>query len=439
MNGKMAVLLIAALLMSQTASVYAADALNNAVGISISIVNQDPDPALAGDIVEVRLGVENKGGLQANNVNIQLTPEYPFSLVPGEDAVQNIGTMLGYQGQYDGNMKIVKYRLQVDKNAPAGSYELKANYYTAGSNASFTQKGMYIDVKSKESAEVIYIDKTALVPGKQSSLKFTINNVGNAPLRDISFNWVNNDKIILPVGSDNTRYIKYIDVGGSVTLEYQVVADSNANAGLYQLNLYLTYRDSVNNTERQVSTIAGVYVGGGTDFDVAFSDSSSGSTSFSVANVGSNPAYSVSVIVPDQKGWSISGPNAVIIGNLNKGDYTVASFNLAPLISANAQNRTGARGFNYTQNNSPALSSTQDSVLMQIAYTDTTGERQVIDKNVKIGIQNIAAMNATGGFSGRGAAAQQGFLSTYKWYIAGIAVIIAWLFMRRRQRSHKSS
>jgi len=434
MNGKMALLLIAALLMSQAASVYAAD-ISNSVGISINIVNQDPDPALAGDIVEVRLGVENNGGLQANNLNIQLTPEYPFSLVPGEDAVQNIGTMLGYQGLYDGNMKIVKYRLQVDKNAPAGSYELTANYYAAGSNASFTQKGMFLDVKSKESAEVIYIDKTALVPGKQSSLKFTINNVGNAPLRDLSFNWVNNDKIILPVGSDNTRYIKYIDVGGSVTLEYQVVADSNANAGLYQLNLNLAYQDTVNNSQKQVSTIAGVYVGGGTDFDVAFSDTSSGSTSFSVANVGSNPAFSVSVIVPDQRGWSISGPNAVIIGNLNKGDYTVASFNLAPL--ASAMNRTGARGFNYTQPTSLATDSTTDSVLMQIAYTDTSGERQVIDKNVKIGLQNIAAMNATGGFSGRGAAAQQGFLSTYKWYIAGIALVAAGLFMRRRQRSHK--
>jgi len=438
MKGKTALFLMAALLMTQASSVYAADALNNAVGVSISVVNQDPDPALAGDIMEVRLGVENKGGQQANNLKIELTPEYPFSLVPGENAVQSIGTMLGYQGLYDGNMKIVKYRLQVDKNAPAGTYELKAKYYTDGSNSSFTQKGMYLDVKSKESAEVIYIDKTALVPGKQTSLNFTINNVGNAPLRDLSFNWVNDAKIILPVGSDNTRYIKNIDVGGSVTLEYQVIADSNANPGLYQLNLYLTYTNSVNNSQKTTSTIAGVYVGGGTDFDVAFSDSSSGAASFSVANVGSNPAYSVSVIIPEQRGWSVSGTNAVIIGNLNKGDYTVASFNLAS--PASAMNRTGARNANYTQErlNQASVNGTPDTVLMQIAYTDTMGERQLMDKNVKIGLQNIASMNMTGGFQGRGAAGgQQSLLSTYKWHIAGIALVIAGLFARRRQRSRK--
>ena len=60
---------------------------------------------------------------------------------------------------------------------------------------------------------MIHIDKTTIVPGKQSSLKFTVNNVGSAPLRDLTFNWINDDDIILPVGSDNTKYIKYVDIG----------------------------------------------------------------------------------------------------------------------------------------------------------------------------------------------------------------------------------
>jgi len=75
-----------------------------------------------------------------------------------------------------------------------------------------TQKSLYINVKSRQSAEVIHIDKSTLVPGKESGLKFTINNVGNAPLRDLTFYWENTDNIILPVGSDNTRYIRYIEI-----------------------------------------------------------------------------------------------------------------------------------------------------------------------------------------------------------------------------------
>ena len=143
--------------------------------------------------------------------------------------------------------------------------------------------------------------QSALVPGKQSSMKFTINNVGNAPLRDLTFYWENTDNIILPVGSDNTKYIKYIDIGNGTDLEYQVIADTNAQPGLYKLNLYLTYEDSFSNKTNKINTIAGMYVGGGTDFDVAFSDNANGQMSFSVANIGSNPANSVSVIIPQQK------------------------------------------------------------------------------------------------------------------------------------------
>src|SRR3989304_6783501 len=270
--------------------------------LSISLANYDPDPAIAGDTVEVRKGIENIGGTPANNLMLEILPSYPFELVSGENAVQNIGIIQGYQTDSTANIKIVKYRMQVNKDTPAGSYELKVKYYEQGST-DMTQKSLYIDVKSRQSAEVIHIDKSTLVPGKESGLKFTINNVGNAPLRDLTFYWENEDRIILPVGSDNTKYIRYIDIGNSADLEYQGIADTNAQPGLYKLTLYLTYENSVSNQTKKISTFAGVYVGGGTDFDVALSDNANGETSFSVANIGSNPAYSVSVIIPEQPGW----------------------------------------------------------------------------------------------------------------------------------------
>jgi len=37
-----------------------------------------------------------------------------------------------------------------------------------------TDESPYIDVKSRDSAEVIHIDTSALVPGKQTGMKFTI-------------------------------------------------------------------------------------------------------------------------------------------------------------------------------------------------------------------------------------------------------------------------
>lgn len=346
--------------------------------LSISLAGSDPDPAIAGDVVEVRIAVENMGGTTAKNLMMEILPEYPFTLVPGENAVKNIGIVEGYEVDSTANIKVIKYKLKIDKDTSAGSYELKVKYYEPGSGSVI--KSIYIDVKNRANVEVIHVDKTALVPGKQSGLKFTINNVGNAPLRDITFNWENKDNKILPVGSDNTRHIKYIDINEGFDLEYQVIADTNANPGLYKLDIYMIYTDSINGTKNQLSTIAGVYVGGETDFDIAFSESTNSETSFNVANIRSNPAYAVLVIIPEQENWKVSGSNSVMIGNLNSGDYTVASFKLRS--STNIMTSSASK--TASVHNSPS------EIIIQVAYTDTMGERRLIDKEVKLEPQNIA-------------------------------------------------
>ena len=422
---------LAICLMVMLSSVAYAD-LSGVTVVSVSLVNQDPHPAIAGDVVDIYLGIENIGGESSNNLIVELEPEYPFSLVPVESAVQNIGTIKSYQK--DNYMKIITYKIKVDSDASAGSYNLTVKYYEQGDSL-ITEKSITIDVKNKEMAEIIHIDKTNLVPGKQTSLKFTINNVGNAPLNDLTFNWVNEDKIILPVGSDNTKYIKSLDIGESVELDYQVIADSNAYPGLYELKLYLSYDDPITYEEKVISTIAGVNVGGETDFDVALSDSSGSETSFSVANIGSNPAYSVSVIVPQQNGWQVSGSNSVIIGNLNKGDYTVASFNLV-----STQQMTDLEDQNLKRVDVQEMTRQRPTVqesnglIIQIAYTDTIGERKLIEKEVAINSpQNIGSempLVKTGRI-------QQNAFETYKWYIVGFIILITGLVLYSKYRKRK--
>lgn len=436
-------IIILAVLIMALAIPMAHAATEDSSQISISLVNQDPDPAIAGNTVEVRLSVENLGGKTANNVIVEMTPEYPFQLVPGDNPVQKIGSINAYQsGQ---NMIILKYKILADKDARSGTYDLKVKYYTEGSNV-VQYKTLSVAVGNTESAEIIHIDKTLLVPGKQTSLKFIINNVGNAPLSNLKFSWENADKIILPVGSDNTRYIKYIDVGDSAEIEYQVIADTNAVLGLYQLDLSLTYDESATGTGKTVSTIAGVYVGGETDFDVAFSESSATQTSFSIANIGSNPANSVSVIIPEQRGWTVSGSNSFMIGNLNKGDYTVASFNL----QSSAGNMTQQRGMDFQNRRQAPANLTQDrfaqramnastgALTIQIAYTDTMGDRHVVEKQVNIGSQNsIASLGSQTTFRNGQRNRENSFFTQYSVYIAAIVILVILYFVRREYKKRK--
>ncbi len=389
--------------------------LSDSKALFIVLINPDPNPAIVGDVVEIHLGIENIGGESVNDLIVEIEPEYPLTLVQGESAIRKISTINAYQN--DDNMKLISYKLKIDDNAAAGSYDLTIRYYEQGKPFS-REDSVTIDVRGRIMAEIIQIDKTSLVPGKQTSMIFTINNVGKVPLKYLTFSWINDNKIILPVGSDNTKYIDYIDIGDSVELEYQVLADPNANPGLYELKLYLTYVDSITGEECQISTIAGTNVGGGTDFDITFSESSYSGTSFTVANIGSNPAYSVSVIVPKQSGWQVSGSNSMIIGNLNKGDYTIASFNLIPIQQTSVL---------------PDQKPESNGIKIQIAYTDTVGERKIMEKVVDISPNSINLDTTTDATDKRGIPQDDG-ISNSTFYIVGFVVLIlAIVFYRKYQ------
>ena len=427
--------------------------------VSLSLVNQNPDPVFAGDIVEVRLGVQNLGSKTANNVVIELLPQYPFESIPGEELVQEITTLNSYQGYYNQDIQILKYNVRVSKDATASSYDLKFKQSSADSTI-VVYNSLSIDVGSKESAEIIHIDKTLLVPGKESDLKFTITNLGNAPLNDLMFSWENEDKIILPVGSDNTRHIKYLDIGDMVELDYRVIADTNAVLGLYQLDLHLTYDESSNSSKKTISTIAGIYVGGETDFDVIFSESSNSQMSFSIANVGSNPANSIVVKIPVQNSWSVIGSNSYMLGNLNKGDYTVASFNLQQTsMTTNTTGTFTGRGQKNlatndvqekiisrttTNNSQGTMTGSTGKLLVQIVYTDTTGNRKIVDKYVGIAsAQSMSLSNtipSTDQMSIKGVSkntANVGFFSQYGNYIFVIVMSIILVVIRREYKKRK--
>lgn len=424
--------------------------LANAGTISVDLVNQDPDPAIAGSTFVASIGVQNLADDITSKLVIEFVPSYPFSLVDGETPIREVAAMQGYQGVYGVNQQVVKFNVMVDPSARAASYDLMLKYSSADKPGLSFNEVIPISVKNRESAEVIYIDKYLLSPGKADLLNFTINNVGSAPLRDLTFSWEDSTGVILPIGGSNSKYVKYLGVGESVNLTYQVMAAAGSTTGLYSIDLHLSYDDTINGSSKQVDTIAGIYVGGGTDFDVAFSDSSSGVTSFSIANIGRNTAGSILFSIPDQKAWKVTGANSVIVGNLNSGDYTVAGFkvtstaapfnanaspqgsgmpygsNAAP--SGNGSNRPGFNSMN-AQANAP--------LVVEISYTDTLGDRQTIRKEVKMSASTTNSSFDSTAFTRNGA--QPNPLLAYWPYLVVIVVVlvVGVVYLKRRKTKQK--
>ncbi len=350
--------------------------------VGVSLVSQTPDPAKSGEIVELRFLVENTGSQATKDLEFRLITEYPFTEIPGEDYVKKVNALRPYQQGADG--VTLKYKVRVDRDAVKGYSNIELKRSEEGSDIAVTDS-FSVEITGAEYAQIIYVDKSIITPGEETPLTFTITNVGTSPLQNLVFSWNEENGVILPVYSDDTKYIKYIDVEESVDAEYTVVADVNTVPGLYQLDLTLTF-EAESGTSQEMNTKAGIFIGGQTDFDVTFSESSAGQTSLSVANTGNNPAYSVTVRIPDQENFAVSGSTSSIIGNLDRGDYTIVSFQISQSRPSTGFriNRTAEAG------EQPDVPSQSSSLGVLIEYTDTAGKRHSIEKSVPIQFRSIS-------------------------------------------------
>jgi uncharacterized repeat protein (TIGR01451 family) len=311
-------------------------------GLTVDLLNQNPDPIKPGDVLEVRLSIQNTGYKNLDNCIIEIKPKYPFKALDGEKLVQNIGT-LGKRSE-DNRRKVVKFKLGLENNVNKGKYPLTVYLYTDGNRNLALTKEFNIDVDSESNAEIEYISVEKMVPGKKTDLVFGVKNVGNSPLRNAMFSWECANDVILPVGSSNVKHINLIDIGDTANVSFDVLTNVNTKPGLYKLDMVLTYDDveelktiteagTVENQKRkEIKSKAGIYIGGTTEFDIAFMErSQTGAYTFSISNIGNNGANSVKVSLPLQANWTATdGSNSVILGNLQKGDYTYADFNLKP-------------------------------------------------------------------------------------------------------------
>ena len=306
-----------------------------------------PENIHTGDSVSMTVDIKNRGTkLGLTDLNAELILDNSF---------EGINTTYFVDKIEKGITEKLIFDFKVGENTLPGNYfsTLNMTYLREGKEV-FQQQEIIITVTKTDKKVDITVSPSVVSPGSKENLVFKITNLTNQPISNISFVWEEENNLVLPLGSDNKRFISYLDAKESATITYLVAADPNILTGIYPLTATTTMNDN-NGTLSQTSTI-GLIVGGSTDFDIS-TDVSDTLLSINIANIGTNNAESVIVSVSGQ-GISIKN-NKEIIGNLDRGDYTVASFETNSMNAKEAQ--------------------------VEISYTDTTGERQSVTKTISLG------------------------------------------------------
>ncbi len=304
---------------------------------------------------------------------------------------------------------------------------------------------------------------TEISIGQATTILFNITNNGGVSLQNLLFTWEDPNSLILPVGADNRITIPSIGAENYTEVPVVVIASSGISPGVYPLTILIQYYDQTGEKQTVNSTV-GLQISGKTTFDIVLQTSTSSTTTFAVVNTGANTASSVVVSIPQQPSYSTSGTSSTSVGNLDAGDYTLASFSLSSTTSNTTQNgtmqfpsfnRTGMNGppsgGNFTGGRNMFMNQSffgrgSNALVVQIAYTDMFGIRQTVQKQVNLSsgsMSGFSSRSTTQGTSGTFpggsfSQSQSSDLSNSLMYIVigvvGIIVIVAVIQLGRKKK-----
>lgn len=241
-----------------------------------------------------------------------------------------------------------------------------------------------------------------------------VQNVGQADALNARFELIpdypfsSSEKLVkdygLILGSKNGYKVDADGHASEVVIKYRVKAADNAPEGISNLKFIATADTTSAYSTKAVKDLPIVIGKTKTDFEVVMQDSTTQGTSFAIANTGENAATAVSISLKEQEGLTVNGPQASIVGNLDTGDFTTVTFPIAP-------------------------NKELKEVTIQVAYTDTAGVRNTLEKTIPV------VLGSTTTTFGNGTVQKQSSMTKYYYGIAGLVIgIILVLFLKRKKK-----
>ncbi|AKB73848.1 hypothetical protein MSLAZ_0587 [Methanosarcina lacustris Z-7289] len=225
-----------------------ASAAVGSANLKVTIVETNPYPAKIGEYLTLNIQVENVGGDKADNIDIEIVPEYPFSLDSKTNTVQNIGAL------NPGRTATKEFYLYVDKNAQKGVRSIDIRTKT-GDGSPWSEKTFDIRIgtetfDSKGTVELseIISSPEVFMPGDSGTVTVTLKNTATTPTvtidgKDYDTNARIQAAVLRPLSEGITvKEAPYYEMGlvgpgDSIKLTFNVEVEEGAKEGIHNFEL----------------------------------------------------------------------------------------------------------------------------------------------------------------------------------------------------------
>ena len=297
-----------------------------------TLLRYQPVPAEPGNFIDVWLLVTNQRET-VNDLDISITPAYPFRLSEDEEANQTIASIPSLQ-QF-----LIKYRVFVDLDARNEQYNLTWVYHYDQQGGLFHYEAPIMVQATDASLTVEHytITPTPLRPGGNATLTLTLRNNGKLILKDVDVNLDLSGTTGATFSTYETGTIHRIPVigpGDRVDVTYQVISDPKTETRIHSFPVQLTFRDERNNRYNASSRVTAI-VNAVPRLLVTVEESglakanSTGDVTFKIINNGASDLKFLTLRLEPSADFDLLSPSSTAyLGNLDADDFETAQFKI---------------------------------------------------------------------------------------------------------------
>lgn len=205
----------------------AADTCN----LDVSLINQDPYPAIPGEYVKVVFQIDGVENAECGTVSFEVKENYPFSLDP--DVTNKVSISAGTYSRTYSSFYLATYKLRVDQNALNGNNPIEVVY--SKKNGADLLKEFNIYVEDTRADFEVYIKEYDYTT---KTLTLEILNIEDSDIEALTIEIPKQENIQIKGASK--KVIGDLDSNEYTTADFEAIPQDGA------INLTILYTDSIN-------------------------------------------------------------------------------------------------------------------------------------------------------------------------------------------------